>query len=228
MQRMTGIPVFMALLVALSGCKGARGPEVVTIQPAQYDQAFSTVVELVRDRGWEPEFMDRRSGLIETGPVQSGSLLEPWYLNTGSAASIVENTVNNTRTRVRVEFSPAGSRPLAESSPESIDRPDYLGITDTPDLTRADTPLDIRAWVYLEHGHAPYLMRSTWSLSLRSQARPVPADRTWSSAPARKMWVPTSRDRNAERALLAALEATLTPGEPVQADPSTPVPGGGS
>lgn len=219
MPRFTGITLLTCILAALVGCRGARGPELVTIQSTQYAEAFSTAVELVRDRGWEPEFMDRRSGLIETGPVQAGSLIEPWYLNTGSAASMVENTFNNTRTRVRIEFSPVGERLLAESQPEEIARPDYIGIDTVDDLTTIDGEFDIRAWVYVEHGHRPHVRRSTWSLRLRSAARPAPGDRDWETPVRGQIWVPTSRDRNAERALLAALEAALQADQPVQVDP---------
>jgi hypothetical protein len=64
--RSTLIIGFICLLATClaGGCTAHRGPEVVTIAPDQYQEAFATAVALVRAKGWEPEIMDRRSGVI--------------------------------------------------------------------------------------------------------------------------------------------------------------------
>ncbi|MDP6986687.1 MAG: hypothetical protein QGG74_01460 [Phycisphaerales bacterium] len=211
--------VALALASVVGGCSGIRGPEVLTIEPQQYQEAFSTAVELVRDRGWEPEFMDRRSGVIESGPTQSGSLIDPWRLNTMDMETVVENTLSKTRTRVRVEFRPIHAGGLAHSERDDLRRPDYLGAAETTDLTTAAEPLDLRVWVFVEHGHAPNVMRSTWSPTLSARPRRAGHDRNWESPPAGAVWIPTSRDRNAERRLLWAIQEALQTNQPVQADP---------
>ena len=203
----------LGFLGLLGGCAATRGPDMITVSPKQYSEAFTTTVELVRARGWEPEFMDRRSGVIETGPVQSGSLIEPWHLNTRDLSTVVENTLSKTRTRVRVEFRPSKSVVLAHSKSGELDRPDYLGVG-AIDLTSSDQPLDVRVWVYLEHGHSPNVMRSTWMPRLKATPRRTGHDPTWEQPPAGTVWVPTSRDRDAEQRLLGALEQALEPAHP--------------
>ncbi len=163
--------------------------------------------------------MDRRSGVIESGAVQSGSLLEPWHLNTMDMATIVENTLSKTRTRVRLEFRPVATTALAHSERTNLRRPDFLGAAETADLTRSTEPLDLRVWIFVEHGHAPNVMRSTWLPQLSARPRRAGHDQTWETPPG-PVWIPTSRDRNAERRLLAAIEEALQTDQPIQADPS--------
>ena len=210
----------LALTGAVAGCSGIHGPEILTIEPQEYQEAFSTAVELVRDRGWEPELMDRRSGVIESGPTQSGSLIDPWRLNTMDMSTIVENTLSKTRTRVRVEFRPVRAAGLAHSERADLRRPDYLGAAETTDLTTAAEPLDLRVWVFVEHGHSPNVMRSTWASTLSAKPRRVGHDRVWEQPPAGTLWIPTSRDRNAERGLLSAIQEALQVDQPTQVDPA--------
>lgn len=222
--RSTLISGFIGLLTTFlaGGCTAHRGPEVVTIAPSQYQQAFSTAVALVRANGWEPEIMDRRSGVIETGPVQTGSLLEPWHLNTEDMSTIVENTLSKTRTKVRIEFRPVNQSQLAQSGRSDIDAADFIGVEDMPDLSRTTTPLDLRAWVFIEHGHLPDIMRSTWHPGLTSTPRRTGYDRTWEIPPSGSFWIPTSRDRSAERKLLGRIEQALQTNQPIQSEPEQP------
>jgi len=215
------VVALLAVSGATSGCSGVQGPELLTIEPQRYEEAFSTAVALVRDRGWEPELMDRRSGVIESGPTQSGSLVDPWRLNTMDMSTLVENTLSKTRTRIRVEFRPASTAGLAHSDRTNPRRPAYLGDPNALDLTEIAEPLDLRVWVYVEHGHTPNVMRSTWSPSLRTTPRRAGYNRTWEQPPSGVLWIPTSRDRNAERRLLSAIEAALQTDQPAQTNPPT-------
>jgi hypothetical protein len=163
--------------------------------------------------------MDRRSGVIETGPFQTGSLFEPWHLNTEDMPTIVENTLSTTRTKVRIEFRPANQSRLAQSGRTEIDRPDFIGVEDMPDLTGTTTPLDLRAWVFIEHGHRPNIMRSTWNPSLKSTPKRTGYDPTWEKPPSGTFWIPTSRDRSAERKLLGNIEQALQTNQHIQSEP---------
>jgi hypothetical protein len=195
---------------------------MLTIASGQYQEAFATTVALIRDRGWEPAFMDPRSGVIESDSVQAGSFIEPWMLNTEDFDTIVENTLSKTRTRVRIEFRPVGTASLARTTKPEFESPDYVARQGLQDLTRLDEPLDLRAWVYVEHGHRPDVMRSTWSPKLKSQPTRVGHDPRWEQPPRGVVWIPTSRDRSAERKLLAALEQALQADQPVQAESEPP------
>ncbi len=214
--------LFIGFVLLGTGCQSPKGPEVLTIQPDQYQEAFSTMVEMVRNRGWEPELMDRRSGVIESGPVQAGSIFEPWHLNTTEMSTIVENSLSQTRTRVRVEFRPQGQEVFARSNRDELTSPDYLGITDTPDLTQCISPMDLRVWVYIEHGHTPNIMRSTWSGRTTSRPRRNGYDSTWERPPAGTVWIPSSRDRTAEMRLLTAISESLQTDQPVQTAQDSP------
>ena len=215
-------PCIAVAALVLTGCSAHRGPEMLTIASGQYSEAFSTTVELVRHRGWEPELMDRRSGVIESGTVQAGSLIEPFRLNTEDFDTIIENTLSKTRTRVRIEVRPTRPATLARSSQPVLDAPDYVARQGLQDLTQLDQPLDLRAWVYVEHGHKPNLMRSTWSPKLTAQPKRTGYDRQWEQPPGGVIWIPTSRDRSAERKLLAAIEQALQTNQPVQAESEPP------
>ena len=222
--RSTLIIGFICLLATClaGGCTAHRGPEVVTIAPDQYQEAFTTAVALVRAKGWEPEIMDRRSGVIETGPVQAGSFFEPWHLNTEDMSTIAESTLSKTRTRVRIEFRPVNHSRLTQSGRSDVEPPDFIGVEDMPDLTGTATPLDLRAWVFVEHGHRPNIMRSTWDPGLKSTPRRTGYDRTWEQPPSGSFWIPTSRDRSAERKLLGNIERALQTNQPIQSEPEQP------
>ena len=215
------IMIFGSIVLA-GGCAASNGPEVVRIEPTQYRQAYSTAVAVVRDRGWEPEIMDPRSGVIESGATQSGSLFEPWHLTTTDLPTIVESSLAKTRTRVRIEFRPAHRTRLARSGQADIAPPDYLAGDEGPDLTSAAFPLDLRAWVYIEHGYRPNVMRSTWMPHLQAAPRRTGHDASWESPPKGVVWVPTSRDRTAERSILHDIEAAMQINQPVQALQSPP------
>lgn len=210
----------LALISSLMGCSGPPGPDVVHIPSGQYEIAFSTAVDMVRERGWEPEFMDRRSGVIETAPVQAGSLLEPWHLNTSDTGAMLAYTVSKNRTRARLEFRPAGTESLTTSAPEAISEADYLGLTPTVDLAKTTMPLDLRAWVYTERGVTPNRMISHWTGRMLARPRPVSDDPQWETPPNGPMWIPADRDRHAEALLLAAIAKSLQTASNVPTDGS--------
>jgi hypothetical protein len=90
------------------------------------------------------------------------------------------------------------------------------------DLTDTTTPLNLRAWVYVEHGHRPNIMRSTWHPGLMATPRRTGYDRNWEQPPGGQFWIPTSRDRSAERRLLGRIEEALQTTQPVQTDSTQP------
>jgi len=222
MRRFLPVLIGLTACILATGCTGSRGPEVVHVPAGQYQEAFSTAVTLVRARGWEPELMDRRSGVIETAPVQAGSLLEPWHLNTDDMGTMIAYTVSRNRTRARLEFRPTGTPMLAKSEPSEIGKADYLGLTPTIDLITDEQPLDLRAWVYTERGATPNQQISHWTGRRIARPRRVTDDPTWEKPPHGPMWIPSDRDRNAERKLLGAIEAAIQTAQTSATAPSAP------
>lgn len=188
-------------LLALVGCAGSTGPDVLDIPPGRYEQAFNTALEVSRDHGMQPVIRDRRSGLIETDPVIAGTFLEPWYPDTADASQGIDNTLSQYRMRARFEFLPAGF--VGSGSSSNAPGPDLLGAgSEATDLTRANEPLELRVWVYRERKHTVGQRPHTWSRRFKSTTRHHSGNETWEEN-RQGFWTPVSRDEAAEHRLLA-------------------------
>ena len=197
----------VAVTGILSGCAGSAGPAVVVVPSGQYPQAFDAAVAVARAHGLRPTVMDRRSGIIETDPVMAGSLLEPWKNDNADFNQAVRNTVSRNRLMARFEFSEPGFTPQTQS--EEIPPVDLLASTEaTWDLTTVPGPLDLRVWVFEERGHSVGQRRNTWTFAGTTYTYHMPVEGAWDESVV-FFWTPTTRDRPAERRLLAAVEERL-------------------
>ena len=193
--------VLISVCAVWSGCAGGAGPEVISVPANEYQLAFDSAVEVARNHGMRPAFLDRRAGIIETEPVIAGSLLEPWYGDNADLSQAMRNTIARNRYRARFEFTRAGFKP--RTTDDGIPPVDLLGVTnDDWDLTAGDGPLDLRAWVFEERGHSVGQRRNAWSFIGTSYTYKVPVEGNWEENQV-FFWTPTTRDRPAERRLLA-------------------------
>ena len=210
----------LLLISALNGCAGSAGPDVLDIPHDRYEQAFNTAVDVSRDHGMQAVVRDRREGLIETDPVITGTILEPWYQDTADFSQGVDNTLSQYRMKARFEFLPQGFVESTAGEPGA--GPDLLG-TSMParDLTTSDEPLELRVWVYRERKHTIGQRRSTWTRRLKSTARHGRVDETWEDVP-QSFWTPDSRDEAAEHRLLAEIADRMDL-PPVERAAATPV-----
>lgn len=217
--------LLMAVCVVSTGCAGGKGPEMITIQAQEYPAAFDVAVQVARENGMRPAFLDRRAGIIETEPVIAGSILEPWYSNNADFNQTIRNTLARNRFRARFEFTRSEFTPRTQS--EDIPPVDLLGTTNQQwDLTTDTVPLDLRVWVFEERGHTVGQRRNTWTFIGNSNTYHVPVNGAWDEN-AGTFWTPTTRDEPAERRLLAEVEQRLKSGNAlatVPDDSSDPTP----
>ncbi len=216
------------VLGQFAGCAPAKGPEVLTVSAAEYQQAFDTALDVSRREGMPAALRDRRGGVIETDPRIAGSVIEPWRTDNASFGQAVENTVNFQRRRARFEFARVGfnpqqqppptqpqSTPPQSTQPQSIQPPatqpiaDVVG-TNQPeiDLTNDPGPFELRVWVYVERAHTFGVRRSTWSRSKTSVSHIIVPEGE-APVPAGAVWTPVERDEAYERRLLAMIQDRL-------------------
>ena len=208
--------LLISVCMVWGGCAGGTGPEVVQVPETEYQLAFDSAVEVARLHGMRPAFLDRRAGIIETEPVIAGSILEPWYADNADFSQALRNTIARNRYRARFEFTRAGFKPRGADG--TIPPVDLLGVTDEDwDLTSGAGPLDLRAWVFEERGHSVGQRRTPWTFIGTSYTYQVPVEGNWDENQV-FFWTPTTRDRSAERRLLAEVQ------ERIQAEQSTDEP----
>lgn len=205
---------FMAALMLISGCAGSQGPEVVVVPHDRYSEAFDAAVEVARENGLRPSFMDRRSGVIETEPAMAASLMEPWKGGNADFNQALRNTLSRNRLRARFEFTRSGFE--ARTNSDEIPPVDLLSMTEPDwDLTRENGPLDLKVWVFEERGHSVGQRRNRWTFAATSSTYHQPVEGQWSESPV-TFWTPTTRDRSAEKRLLTEVETRLKPAEAVK------------
>lgn len=200
----------LAVAAAMSGCAGNAGPEMMTINAAQYDAAFGAAIDAARAQGMAAGLRDRRAGVIETEPAIASSLLEPWHADNASFDQAVENTIAFQRRRARFEFVPAGSASAAPASAASNQPGGVLELSSavpSPDLTQHQGPIELRVSVVVERSYEPGIRHNVWSRRAMTVSRIV-ADDLADQLPS-QYWTPVERDEAMERRLLAAVDAAL-------------------
>ncbi|UCD75904.1 MAG: hypothetical protein JSV91_03090 [Phycisphaerales bacterium] len=209
------MPTALALIMlAAGGCASSSGPAYLTIGADQYHRVFDAAVEAARDRGMQAILRDRRSGVIETSPVDAGSALEPWKGDSATFGQGLENTLAHQRRRARFEFAPAGFHSSRPTRDITLTGPDLLATGhEEADLTGFVGDLELRVWVYVERAHTPGVRRGTWSRALTTRTVIIDPDSGGRALPGR-YWTPVARDTALERRLLAAIDKQLAAGMP--------------
>lgn len=205
--RLTSFTLLLFCLIG-SGCASSDGPEFLTIDSSSYHHVFDTAVEAAREAGFTTSVKDRRSGIIQTQPTDSGSLIDPWQGGISSWDQAVQNTLSHQRRRARFEFVPVGFKP-ANQSDGSTNEPDLFDAGQMElDLTRTAGDIELRVWVYIERAHAPGRRRSTWTRSKSTRMKVVPSNKDEKPLP-NLYWTTVQRDQAFERRLLAAINDAL-------------------
>ena len=205
--RCSTVAALLLIVFVTTGCASTGGPEVLTIDAADYERAFDVAMDATSDQGFQLVLRDRRSGVIETDPVIAESILEPWRHNGASFDETMDNTVHLQRRRARIEFRPAAF--ADDEAGDPMQGPDLLGI-DRPmtDLTAtSEGPIEIRAWVWVERSYDSGRRRFAWTRNSTSSMKIIDPDTGMTTSSNR--WAPMSRDEAFERRLLARIQAQL-------------------
>ena len=199
--------VLLTLFTTIVGCTTSSGPSVLTLDSTRYASVFDAAVAVANDDGMKPVLLDRRSGVISTDPTIAGSFVEPWKPKPSTPRQGLENTLYLQRRTARFEFSPVVSMPILGAQEGVLIGPDLLSGVGK-DLTTYDGPMELRVWVYVDRNYTQGIRRGTWTLSSESVTQVMPAEQPWEQVPG-SFWTPTTRDVARERAILAAIEASL-------------------
>jgi len=203
------LAIFLVVSGSLNGCSATPGPNMLTISPGQYDQAFDAAIEIARQDGLLAAVQDRRAGTIETEPRRAASFFEPWRSDNASSDQALENTLGLQRRTARFEFVPVGYQESALRDDGALTGPDVVNL-DGPlrDLTQTIRPLELRVWVYIERAHTAGMRRSTWTRRKTSRSElTIPENE--GGLPNGQFWTPFSRDELYEQRLLAGVEKML-------------------
>lgn len=190
------------------------GPRVLTVHGPDYPAAFDAAVFVAKSHGLRPVVMDRGTGIIETHPRSSGSVLEPWRVDNRSLGQALGNTVNFERRRMRVEFVPADLNfpaPNPDQPVQSAALPGSDRAESRFDLIAYDGPVEIRAWVYVEREFRPNQQVGTWT-QRQTRYADDPLDRQDAEDTTTEIagtWTPVGRDEAYERTVMAEIRKRL-------------------
>lgn len=199
--------VLLTLFTMLFGCKTSSGPDVILLDSARYQTVFDAAVAVASSDGMKPVLLDRRSGVIATDPAVAGSFIEPWKPHPSTPRQGLENTLSLQRRAARFEFTPVVMTPSMASNKEDLIGPDLLSSAGK-DLTSFNGPIELRVWVYVDRKYTQGIRRGTWTLSSETTTKVMPAEEPWEQVPG-SFWTSVTRDVARERAILAAIEASL-------------------
>ena len=156
----------VCVLLVASGCGGREGPASIVLPGERYDEAFTQTRELLIARGFELERIDATRGVISTQPKASAGVFTPFDLRQGSLRQELDDTLNQQRRVVRVEFAPV----VPEAREPRIDAPG-IAPTISPLALGAGEPLVARFGVVLERRTSTDLVMEPESIRLISRAQ---------------------------------------------------------
>ena len=197
----------LTLFTMIASCSTAKGPDVVLLTSQSYASAFDAAIQSAKDEGFQPVFLDRRSGTIATKPMIGGSILEPWKPKGSNPRQSLENTLALQRRTARFEFVPV-TTPIGENVVSlQLSGPDLLAPS-TVDLTTYEGPIELRVWVFVDRHYTQGKQVSTSSFRGTTVSKTLPSDDTWEQVP-ESFWTPVARDVSKERSLLNSIERLL-------------------
>ncbi len=195
------------LFTMIASCSTANGPDMVVLTSQSYASAFDAAIQSAKDEGFQPVFLDRRSGTISTKPLIGGSILEPWKPKGSNPRQSLENTLALQRRTARFEFVPVTAPVGDHDVRNQLIGPDLLAPTSI-DLTTYEGPIELRVWVFVDRHYTQGKQVSTSSFRGVTVSKTLPTDDTWEQVPA-SFWTPIARDVSKERALLEQVERSI-------------------
>jgi len=213
------VPFILLPSLVLGGCMGAlssKGPEKLTVEPAQYQRAFDAATTVIRSMGFKIAMVDRSNGIIESEPRHAGGALEPWRIDNSGPVDAAGNTIMSRRRRVRVEFLPE-SAPLesvrADATLTGAAIPGSTRSDDRFDVQTATGPIDMAVWVYIDRsfieGSKPDPYTGGFASAWTNRMNQKPIDAQDDSIRDNPLWTPMGRDDAFERTIAAKVADEL-------------------
>lgn len=209
------------------GALSSEGANSLTIDGAQYREAFDAAAHESKLMGYEIVLVDRSNGVIQSAPRHAGGILEPWRIDNDGVSGATGNTIANRRRRIRIEFIPAGMNldsAMGEGVLKGAAIPGSTAALERFDLQTASGPIEMRVWVYIERSFREGSKPSSYSGTLASNwTNPLnnkPSDAIDESVREVARWTPMGRDTDYERTLTGRIAAAFQPPAP----PSTELP----
>lgn len=177
------------LLAFLAGCARQVTAPPLALMSDEYDRAFDTAVDVLRDARFTIDRVDRRSGVITTEARVSSTIVEPWRPDNATLGMSVDSTLNYQRRVVRVQFT-------------DVDAAEASDLTALP----GGKPLGLAVTCTIERAHRPNRRVETAALARSSQAvDPQLQERGIGLL----FWQPVGRDPNWEQTIRATLALRL-------------------
>lgn len=108
----------------LAGCASSDGPTTFDVAPGQYNRAFNTARETLRDEFFSVDRVDAEAGVLSTFPKASAGLATPWDSEQSSLKQEWEDLAADQRRTIRVVFErePGSSEPTLGRVTVVVDR----------------------------------------------------------------------------------------------------------
>jgi len=145
--------LFVVFACSVGGCTSVPDePAEIVISPAQYEEAFDVVRDVLVDARFSLDRVDARSGVITTDAKPSSGLAMPWDEAQSTMHHEVNEMINRHARVVRVSFAPMGVARADRDRPGSQAAPTPA----PPDLrTYEDGDVIARFEVVIERIHRP-------------------------------------------------------------------------
>ena len=199
--------LLITLFITITSCSTAKGPDVVVLTSQSYALAFDAAIQSAKEEGFQPVFLDRRSGTISTKPLIGGSILEPWKPKGSNPRQSLENTLALQRRTAKFEFVPVTAPTGDNYVSTQLSGPDLLAPS-TMDLTTYDGSVELRVWVFVDRHYTQGKQVSTSSFRGANVSKTLSANDNWEQIP-ESFWTPIARDVSKERTLLKHVEQSL-------------------
>lgn len=187
-----GFLLLLALLPA--GCRTPRAiaPNPFEIDRAEYARIFDASQEVLRQEGFTLDRRDYRFGRIDTQPLGSPTLFEPWRPTNSTAYQTYASTINYQRRFVIITLEPIPAAPPATAPAATA--------------PAEPTAYNLRLEVQLQQLEIParQLTGSAQGQRVQSRLRDVPVELR-DRAIVGSYWRSLGRDLYLEQRLLAAI-----------------------
>lgn len=207
---------FAVAATLISGCQAPQqptGPTELCVEIPDRDLFIDRTLSILRQRDFQPRFVDRNEALIIAGPTTSGQWLEPWRSDVIGPYQTLEASLHTIRRSVSIEVRPmnAASEPaIVEVDPPPTTRDAGAAAVASAPSTAGSEPYRLRVTVEKTRLAAPNRQATTAIGLLGIYSARMPTTEGLRGV-REEQWVPLGRDGLLEADLLRQISRELTP-----------------